>query len=237
MHATDSRPTSGRVWARTIAAAAAIAVFSYAILYYPERDDETGALISAAATFIAATLGLAAAERSRVLPNRSLPEHARLAGLTVLIGVALGTANLLANFALAQLDQGIQDWMVRKWSASSDWSMVVTAPVTEEVTFRLLVLSGAAWLLGRFMHDRQRIFVVALIASALLFGPLHILDPAPVTGATAVAHATGVVLKSSSAGLLFGWVFWRWGLPYSIACHSVTNATHIILAPFLFDLG
>ncbi|MGH9794241.1 MAG: CPBP family glutamic-type intramembrane protease [Candidatus Acidiferrales bacterium] len=43
-----------------------------------------------------------------------------------------------------------------------------------------------------------------------------------------------VVVKSTAAGLLLGWVFWRWGLPYSIMCHFTANATHLMLAPALF---
>jgi membrane protease YdiL (CAAX protease family) len=43
-----------------------------------------------------------------------------------------------------------------------------------------------------------------------------------------------VVLKAGAAGLLLGWVFWRWGLPYSIACHGATNAIHLLVMPVFF---
>jgi membrane protease YdiL (CAAX protease family) len=39
-----------------------------------------------------------------------------------------------------------------------------------------------------------------------------------------------------AGGLPLGWVFWRRGLPYSIACHVAANATHLILMPVLFDI-
>jgi membrane protease YdiL (CAAX protease family) len=44
----------------------------------------------------------------------------------------------------------------------------------------------------------------------------------------------GVALKNSAAGIVLGWVFWPKGLPYSIACHSMANAGHLLAAPLLF---
>jgi membrane protease YdiL (CAAX protease family) len=104
----------------------------------------------------------------------------------------------------------------------------------EELAFRLFALAGIAWLLARFVRNRERVFPPALIVSAFLFGALHILEPAPVTGTPAAVHMVGVLVKSSAAGLLLGWIFLRWGLLYSMACHSAANATHIVLAPSLF---
>lgn len=43
-----------------------------------------------------------------------------------------------------------------------------------------------------------------------------------------------LVTKYTLASLPLGWIFWRWGLPYAILCHSMVNATHLLLQPILF---
>ena len=231
---SKSETIFGRSWKGTIVAAAMISATVYAVLYFPDRDDGSGAMLGGVAAFVAAAIGFAAVKRTRVLPTRSLAAHAGLAAFALLLGVALGTANLLANYMLAQLDPRIGEWMLQRWAVASSWSMVVTAPIVEELTFRLFALSGAAWLANRFIRTRRYVFPVALIVSAILFGFLHILEPVPVTGTPAAVHTAGVLMKSTAAGILLGWIFWRWGLPNSIACHSAANATHIVLAPLLF---
>jgi hypothetical protein len=49
-------------------------------------------------------------------------------------------------------------------------------------------------------------------------------------------YVVGMAAKSSAAGLLLGGIFWRWGLPYSIVCHSTANGIHLLLMPLLFKV-
>ena len=142
--------------------------------------------------------------------------------------------NLIANSGIAMLDPLIHERMVERWAAFSAWSMVIAEPMMEEIAFRLVLMGGVAWLLTFFVEGRQTVFRVSLGVSALLFGLVHILYPLPVGGSIGAIHAVAVVVKSGLAGLLLGWVFWRWGLPYSIMCHSLANAAHLVLAPALF---
>jgi hypothetical protein len=44
----------------------------------------------------------------------------------------------------------------------------------EEVTFRLSAMSVVAWLAARILRNSQKAFVLALVASALLFGLAHL---------------------------------------------------------------
>jgi membrane protease YdiL (CAAX protease family) len=201
-------------------------------LYFPERNDGSGAILGGAFAFGAVALGLAAVADARPLPRRSGKERFRLMGLSLVLGVALGLANLITNYGIALLDDAIYRQMTEQWSQFSAWSVIFAGPMVEEIGYRLVLMGGAAWLLSRFTHDRRVVFLVALAVSALLFGLAHVLPSSrPTTG---VLHATCVVLKSSAAGLVLGWVFWRRGLPYSIACHGTANAVHLLVAPVLF---
>lgn len=228
-----STAVNGGRWS-TAADAAILALVVFAAVYLPDREDGSGAFIGSVGAFAAAFVGVAALRRSRVLPRRSPLALARYAALTVLLGAASGTANLLINYGLTRLDPRIHDAMVRKVTTYSDWSMIVTAPVVEELTFRLVLLSGVAWLLGRFMKKRERIFPVALVVSATLFSFIHPAYPIPFGDPIMLLQTLVVLLKSGAAGLLLGWIFWRWGLPYSMACHSAANGVHILLTPLFF---
>ena len=59
--------------------------------------------------------------------------------------------------------------------------------------------------------------------------------PMPAGSALAALYTSGVVVKSGVAGLVLGWLFWRWGLPYAIVCHFVANGLHKVLEPMAFS--
>ena len=209
-----------------------LAVAAAVLVFLPERDDGTGAMAAGAMVFCAAAAGLSAVARVRPLPTRSLAEHGRLAGLALMLGSALGVANLMANYAIASLDPTIHAQMSTEFAKFSGWGIVVSGPLIEEIVVRLFLMSVIAWLVSRHTDDRRAVFLAALIVSSALFAFAHILPGSrPTTG---VLHATGVAIKTGAAGLLLGWTFWRWGLPHTVLCHSTANAVHFVALPIFF---
>lgn len=164
------------------------------------------------------------------MPERAATEHVRLAVLALGAGVAVGIANLGTNYGMAMLDPTIHEQMVTRWAEFSSWSVVVAEPIMEEIAFRLVLLGGLAWIVSRFTDDSRTILYVALGMSAVLFGVAHLFYG----GVDDPLYGLGMAVKSSAAGVVFGWVFWRWGLPYAIICHCVANAMHLLLMPTLF---
>jgi membrane protease YdiL (CAAX protease family) len=209
--------------------AAALAGAAFVALYFPNHDDTGGAIAGGVLVFCASAIALAAVGRVRPLPTRPLREQARLMGLSLMIGSALGLVNLLANYGVASLDSRIHVRMSEMYARSSVWSGVFSSPLLEEIGFRLCLMGGIAWLLSRSTDDRRTIFLGALAVSALVFGPLHLLRPP-----ASLLDATVVALKAGAAGLVLGSVFWRWGLPYSIVCHGATNGIHLLGVPLFF---
>lgn len=228
----DAAGAAPRSWRERLAAAGALAALVVVALYFPERTDGSGSVLGGLFAFGAAMVGLAAVERVRPLPDRAAAERLRLVAWSLLLGCVLGAANLAANYAIASLDAGIRDEMVRQWAEFSAWSIVFTGPLLEELGYRLLLMGGTAWLVSRLTTDRRIIFVTALAVSSIPFGVAHVLPSSrPTVG---LVHALAVAFKSGAAGVLLGWVFWRWGLPYSIICHCMANAVHLVAWPAIF---
>ena len=228
----SDEPAAGlqpRKVSQRLTTAGALAVAAFVALYFPNRDDTGGAIFGAMFAFGASVIGLTAVERARPLTRRPLTERVRLMGLSLIIGSALGFANLIANYSVASLDARTHVRMSDMYARASAWSGVFATPLLEEIGFRLFLMGGIAWLLSRSIDDRRTVFLVALGVSTLVFGPLHLMRPP-----AGLLDATVVVLKAGAAGLVLGWVFWRWGLPYAIACHGATNGIHLLMMPVFF---
>ena len=214
-----------------IIVAAATAVTVVLLLYFPDRDDGSGAVLGGFAALIAVPLGLTALAKYRFLPKRSTVEHVRLLAFALSLGVGLGMANLLVNWGMAVWKPIIREQMVARWARFSPWSIVISGPIIEEIAYRLVLLSVLAWIVARFTSNRQTIAFAALGVSSLLFGMAHVFYG----GVDDPLYVIGMAVKSAAAGWLLGWVFWRWGLPYSIACHCTANGIHLLVMPVFFD--
>lgn len=225
-----TRPAVARSRKEFLLAAFATAVVLAVALYFPDRDDGSGAILGGLSALVAVALGLAAVATARPLERRSAADHARIAIFSIGLGIALGLANLGANYGMAMLDPAVHQGMVERWANFSPWSMTVIGPMTEEIIFRLLLMGGVGWLASRFTKNPRTIFFVALGVSASAFGVAHVFYG----GIEGLLYSIVVAVKAGAAGLLLGWIFWRWGLPYSIACHCTANAVHLLLIPVVF---
>jgi len=227
MNENDSTNES---WTMRLSIAAAMAVAVSLLSYFPDRDDGSGATLGGLSVLLGVALALAPLARYRPLPKRSFTERGHLLLQVLALGVSLGIANLLVNYGMASVRPAIFDQMVSRWAQFSAWSVVVSGPIIEEIAYRLILLSALAWLTARFTDRRRTITIVALGASSLLFGVAHIFYG----GVEDPLYVVGMAVKSGAGGLLLGWVFWRKGLPYSIACHCLANGAHLLLMPALF---
>ncbi len=179
--------------------------------------------------------GFLAASRCRTVPERDNARRARLAIAALLVGIGVGAANLGTNVAMAAADPSIRALLLEHFAEPLPWTRVASVAVVEEIACRLFLMSVVAWIASRFMNDARTVFLTALIVSAFFFAVPHLLGrPMPADSAFAALYASGVVVKSGVAGLVLGWLFWRWGLPYAIVCHFAANGLHKVLEPMLF---
>jgi membrane protease YdiL (CAAX protease family) len=205
----------------------------FLLLYFPGRDDGSGATLGGLSVLVGVAVSLVPLEKYRPLPQRSPREHGRLVVLALALGLGLGIANLLLNYGLAASSSTISSQMVARWARFSPWSAVISGPIIEEISYRLILLGVLAWLAARFASNLRTITFVALGVSSLLFGVAHIFYG----GVDDPIYIVGMAVKSGAGGLLLGWIFWRWGLAYSIVSHCVANGIHLLLMPALFDLS
>ena len=112
------------------------------------------------------------------------------------------------------------------------WALGYESAILEEITFRLFAMSAVAWIASRLRIDRRTAFGLALATSSLLFGLAHLPAWLAATHGT-VALIGGVLLLNGAAGLLFGTLFWRWGLSYAIASHFFADVVVQSLGPRL----
>lgn len=181
-------------------------------------------------------LGFLTASRCRSIPERGSSDRATIAALALLAGIGVGAINLSMNVGLAAADASIRTLLQEHFAEPLSWVRVGAVAVVEEVVSRLFLMSTIAWIAARVVSRPRAIFLTALVVSTLLFGVGHLLGrPMPAQSALAALYAVGVVVKSSAAGLVLGWVFWRWGLPYAILLHFAGNGVHKVLEPLLFS--
>lgn len=211
-----------------LAVAAAWLAFVAGVVIGGARDAPSVALAVAAGGAFA-WLGVSAASRCRTLARRTRGERARLAVLAVAAGAALGLANLAANWAIAESDPALRRLLTERFARIGAIEPVVAAPLMEEVGVRLFLMSALAWAVFRLTARATLALGVALVASSLFFASLHLARPLPVDPALADYYRAALLVKYTLAGLPLGWIYWRWGLPYSIVCHAAANAAHLAL--------
>ena len=87
--------------------AAAIAAAVFALSYFPDREDASGAIVGGLAALVGVAIALGPATTYRDLPKRSTAERIRLLPLSLGLGIGLGVANLLTNYAMAMWKSAI----------------------------------------------------------------------------------------------------------------------------------
>jgi Type II CAAX prenyl endopeptidase Rce1-like len=216
------------------AIAAAWLAFVAALLIGREVEDLASLTLGAAGGAALVYLGFAAAWRCRPLRPTAPANRARRSVLALAAGVALGLANLAANWIIANRDPTLRALLAERFKTLPLLEGLIASPVMEEVAVRLFLMSAVAWIASRWIKRPAAVFAIALAASALVFASLHLARPFPGAPEAASYYRAALMLKYTLSGLALGWFFWRWGLPYAILCHIVANGTHLVLQDAVF---
>lgn len=105
---------------------------------------------------------------------------------------------------------------------------VLYGGITEEVLLRWGLMTALAWLAWRFLQRRTETpraacVWLAIVVSALLFGAGHLPAAAVLVGQLTGELVLFVVGLNAAFGVLFGWLFWRYGLEAAIVAHATAH--------------
>ncbi len=165
-----------------------------------------------APAFEAAVTGrpIVPALRSQLLPGL-------MAG--VLGGMLLFAVGRYAPAALAEAQERLTLPLVAR---------VLYGGITEELLLRWGLMTSLVWLAWRFLQHRRGAvhagFVwLAIAVSAFIFGAGHLPAASVLVGALD-ANVVGFVIGANTAfGLLFGYLFWRYGLESAMIAHALAH--------------
>jgi len=101
--------------------------------------------------------------------------------------------------------------------------------VTEEILMRWGLMSALIWLLWRFLQGRvgrpRTAYVVGgILIAALLFGLGHLPAVVAMGGKLSTTVVAYVVVGNALPGIVFGVLYWRWGLEAAILAHALAHA-------------
>ncbi len=122
------------------------------------------------------------------------------------------------------------------------WKGLLAAPyggIVEELLMRLFLVSLFAWLLGKVARterviDRRAIVWTSILLTAVLFGVGHLPATATFTDLTPLVIARAILLNGLG-GVVFGWLYWRKGLPAAMVSHATADIVLHGVAPLLFS--
>ena len=122
------------------------------------------------------------------------------------------------------ISEAIKDSYANKPSLTYILASVTYGAVIEEVMLRLFLLSLVAWILYKLTKKAEKsvsnaIAMTANIISALLFAAAHLPATALLIGLTPWVVARCFLLNGG-LGLLFGWLYRKWGLRYAMIAHG-----------------
>lgn len=151
-------------------------------------------------------------------------------GIVISVVIALGD-KLFGNY-IPQLTLTNGQIAVWKTLMASMYGGIV-----EEILMRLFLVSIFAWLIGKIFRsadvvNNSVIMWTAIIIASVLFGLGHLPATSSLTQITPVVIARAIALNGI-AGLVFGWLYWKKGLEYSIVAHFTTDITLLVIIPIL----
>lgn len=109
--------------------------------------------------------------------------------------------------------------------------------ITEELLMRFFLLSGLLWVGTRIWHTPDggpmfAVFMVINIFVAVIFGLGHLPAVKMLTSITPLLVVRAVILNGV-AGVVFGLVYWRYGLAAAMVSHFCADIILHVVSPYL----
>lgn len=121
------------------------------------------------------------------------------------------------------------------------FAIAVEASILEELFFRLLLVSGAVWVIGRGWRKAppppaKAVVWMGILISAMAFAAAHLPNWLAATTPTTILIGS-VIALNGLAGIVFGQVYWRWGIEAAILAHFAGDLVTQVLGSRLVSLA
>ncbi len=119
--------------------------------------------------------------------------------------------------------------LARKTSLWENFTASFYGGLNEELLFRLLGLSGAAWLLSRIWHTDRPTDAILWSANAImavLFGLGHLPAALTITRSLTPLLIGRALALNMPVALICGWLFWRFGIEAAIVAHFTADIVY-----------
>jgi membrane protease YdiL (CAAX protease family) len=181
---------------------------------------------------LASKVGLHAPAFEAAVTARSITSALRPQLIPGLVAGVLGGAGLFAiggyasPAALAEVQQRFALPLLAR---------VLYGGITEELLLRWGLMTVLVWLAWRLLQGRRGppraiYYWLAIVVSALLFGAGHLPAAAILVGALTGDVVLFVVGANAAFGVLFGYLFWRYGLEAAMIAHAGAHAVSYVLS-------
>jgi membrane protease YdiL (CAAX protease family) len=118
------------------------------------------------------------------------------------------------------------------------WARILQGGIVEEVQFRwgLMALIAAPGLLI-LGADSSVAIALAILLSAFLFAAFHLVGARQLGLGREAAERNLIIVDNMLIGVVFGWLFWRYGLVSAMICHGLLHAAWHPLERRLWSTG
>jgi hypothetical protein len=146
--------------------------------------------------------------------------------VALIVGGLLALASRMAPAALLAAGQTVEMPLAAR---------VLYGGVTEEMLMRWGVMTALVWLPWRFWQKNAALprsagVIGAILVAAMLFGALH-LPAARAMGVSLTAPVvTYIIVGNSVPGILFGFLYWRYGIEAAILAHALSHVVGFVAA-------
>jgi membrane protease YdiL (CAAX protease family) len=111
--------------------------------------------------------------------------------------------------------------------------------IAEEVLLRLFLMSLIVWTTFKIKKSKDgnpTVFGIwlSIVLSAIIFGLGHLPTTAQITALTGLVIIRAIVLNAS-AGIIFGWLYWKKGLESAMIAHFSTDIVLHVITPFVIS--
>jgi len=160
----------------------------------------------------------------------------------VLTAIGIGVRYLTMPAILAEFEaRGIPISALGELTKAPWWTLLlagVSAGITEEVGFRLGLLTILIWIVGWIWHDETGRtkpigFWLTNLLVAFLFGAFHLFNLSALGLPLMAGLVIRAILGNGLLALAFGWLYWTYGLECAIIAHSTLDVLLYVILPLV----